>query len=283
MPITELKPAGSEDTKEFYDRDGWKEESGVLKDTRLFGVKEDGPIKQAAHAYRMQRLLRKLGEAGTPLNLLECGCGGKPEIALLPLCASYTGIDFSATGLEVARQRLSRHPVPFELVEGDICDMPFSDGRFDAVYSAHAIYHIPDPRAQAAAFREALRVTRPGGIAVFVMANPYPLAFPIRLIRRLAADAPGISHLLNAIRRKPPLPYRPMSLGWTRGKLAPFGNVSVEVHAMASTWFAQSVSDRYGVGKLLWKLCRHVEQRHPGFAGHLGNYVQITVRKRSQN
>ena len=278
-PTSGPNAAGSEVTKEYYDHGGWKEEGGIVRDLRLFGVREDGPIKQAAHSRRMQHLLQKMGAAGAPLNLLECGCGGNPALALLPLCAKYTGIDFSVAGLEAARTRLSAHSVPFELLEGDICRLPFADSTFDAVYSANAIYHISDPDSQAAAYREALRVTRPGGVALFVMANPYPLAFPIRLMRRLAADTPGLGRMLNAVRPKPLIPYRPMSLRWTRRVLEPFGVVTIDVYAMASTWFVQNVSDHHGLGKAVWWLIQLMEERYPRFAGRLANYVQIMVRK----
>lgn len=270
---------GSDNTKTFYDRDGWKEEGGVLKDTLLFGVREDGPVKQAAHATRIARLLGKLSQAGPPLNLLECGCGGAPESTLLGLCSKYTGVDFSATGLDAARRALSGQSVPFELMNCDMCRLPFPDSKFDAVYSAHAIYHIPDPASQAAAYREALRVTRPGGVALFIMANPYPLLFPIRLVKRIVADMPGVGRLLDALRPAPPLPYKPMSLGWTRRLLAPFGSVSIEVNSIASTWFNQNVLDRGGIGKLAWKFILHAEERHPVISARLGNYVQIMIRK----
>jgi SAM-dependent methyltransferase len=272
--------AGSEATRAFYDREGWQREGGVLKDTLIFGVREDGALKQATHARRMGRLLRTLRAAAPPLNLIECGCGGNPEPVLLPLCKRYTGVDFSEAGLRAAREELSRQTVPFELVQGDVCRLPFADGAFDAAYSAHAFYHIPESDSQAAAFREALRVVRPGGVALFVMANPHPLAFPVRLMKRLAAATPGLGALLDAVRPRPPLPYLPMSLGWTRRLLAPFGEVSIEVHAMASTWFSQNVAETSTVGRTAWSLIEHLEERHPRTSARLGNYVQIAVKKR---
>jgi len=74
------------------------------------------------------------------------------------------------------------------------------------VYSAHAIYHIDTVDGQGAALREAMRVVRPGGRAIFVLANPFPLLFPYRLIRRVFAMTPGLNAVLNRLRAKPPLP-----------------------------------------------------------------------------
>jgi ubiquinone/menaquinone biosynthesis C-methylase UbiE len=272
-------PAGSIETQRFYDQTGWRRTNGVLEDRALFGARRVGPIQRTAHARRMARVLASLREAGSPLSLLECGCGGNPERALLPLCSHYTGIDFSVTGIEAARNALSAQDVPFTLVNGDICRLPFADATFDAVYSANAIYHIPDPEAQAAAYREAVRVVRPGGVALFVMANPHPLAFPIRLTKRLVAETPVVSGVLDALRPAPLLPYRPMPRGWTERILRPLGGTSIRGHAMASTWFAQHVSERGVLGATGWKLMAWLEDHHPLLAGYLGNYVLIVVHK----
>jgi hypothetical protein len=55
-----------------------------------------------------------------------------------------------------------------------------ADGTFDLAYSAQAIYHIDTADGQAAAFHETMRVRRPCGRAIFVMANPFPILFPYR-------------------------------------------------------------------------------------------------------
>ena len=85
-------------------------------------------------------------------------------VSLLDLCASYTGVDFSETGLRQASKQLDPIGVSHELKRADVCELPFEDGRFDATYSARMLYHIPDGEAQAQAVSEMLRVTRPGGI-----------------------------------------------------------------------------------------------------------------------
>ena len=271
--------AGSEKTREFYDRVGWTKEDGILKDRLLFGARKAGPLKQSIHLARTERLVAAMAQLGAGIRMLECGCGGNPETAFLHLCKSYTGVDFSATGLGVAAEALSRTGIPFELKQADICKLPFAEGAFDAVYSAHAIYHIPDPEAQAAAYREALRVVRPGGMALFVMANPFPLAFPFRLLRRCLAVTPVLGKALDALRRKPPLPYLPMPLGWTRRILEEAGEVRITSYAMPSTWFAQNVSEQGWPGRMLWSWIGHAEERWPRLSAHLGNYVCIMVRK----
>jgi ubiquinone/menaquinone biosynthesis C-methylase UbiE len=118
-----------------------------------------------------------------------------------------------------AAAALERANVTFDTVEADITNLPFEDDTFDVVYSAHAIYHIDTVDSQAAALSEAMRLVRPGGRAIFVPANPFPLLFPYRLIRRVLAMTPGVNTVLNRLRAKPPLPYLPMPLGWMKGQL----------------------------------------------------------------
>src|SRR5262249_3652472 len=70
-----------------------------------------------------------------------------------------------------------------------------------------------------------------------------PLLFPVRLATRLAADTPYLRNALNRLRPTPPLPYRPMPIGWMRAQLAPFGKVSLICHGIASRWQCQHVSE----------------------------------------
>jgi SAM-dependent methyltransferase len=177
---------GTAATRDFYNRIGWRRQDGTLVDTRLFGWTK-GPIRLALEAQRKNRLRQVAG--GPDLRLAELGCGGTPAVFLAERCKTYTAVDFSSAGLSEAASALKATKVPFATVEADITDLPFEDGAFDVVYSAHAIYHIDTVDGQTAAFREAMRVVRPGGRAIFVLANPFPLLFPIRLVRRVLDDA----------------------------------------------------------------------------------------------
>ena len=270
---------GTAATKSFYDRHGWTERDGKTLDAVLFGTREDGPIRQALYRVHVQRVRQALLSAGKKLNLLECGCGGNPAIHLLDLCRAYTGVDFSTTGLEMAAAKLRDAALAVSLQEADLCALPFGDNTFDAAYCAHVMYHITEPAAQEKAFREILRVIRPGGVAVFLVANSRPLLFPVRLARRLVADTPVLSAIANRLRPKPPLPYRPMPLTWMRGRLTKLGSVSVQTAGLPSKWFNQRVTEHRGVGGLVWKVISWIDRHHPILSAYLGNYLQITVRK----
>jgi SAM-dependent methyltransferase len=50
-----------------------------------------------------------------------------------------------------------------ELVDGDMCAMPFADGEFDAVVSSLAVHNVYDAPGRERALAEFVRVLRPGG------------------------------------------------------------------------------------------------------------------------
>jgi ubiquinone/menaquinone biosynthesis C-methylase UbiE len=271
----------SADTKQFYEQVGWTVDSGKTVDEQMFGDWEMGPVRHALHQERGARLRSALQLGGPPLNLLEVGCGGNPATGILDLCSHYTGADFSPRGLEVARQLLASTQIPFELKEAHASALPFTDGAFDAVYSAHALYHIPTVAEQAAAFREIARVTRPGGVAVLLLANPRPLISPVRLAKRLIADTPVLGATLNRLRPKAPLPYLPMTLGWMRRQLAPAGEVTISCHALDSTWQNHHISEISVLGKAFWNAAHAAERRFAHKIARVGNYVQIVLHKRA--
>jgi len=268
---------GTGATKEFYDRTGWQRKDGVLVDSVLFTPASVGPILQSMIRRREQVIGELLGGPG--LRLVECGCGGTPALFLANRCASFTAVDFSSTGLAEAAVALQATGIPFRTVEADMTHLPFGDGEFDAAYSAHVIYHIDNPAGQAAACAELMRVVRPGGRAVFLLANPFPLLFPGRLVRRVLAATPVIGKLLNAIRAKPPLPYRPMRLGWFRKQLSKWGDVQITCNAMPSTWFDREVAEKSKLSRWAWQALRWMEQNHSQAATRLGCYVTVVVQR----
>jgi ubiquinone/menaquinone biosynthesis C-methylase UbiE len=272
---------GSSEVKKFYNSKGWvKNKEGIFYDSYLFGEKENSKIRQILNALRRKRICNILASFNKNLDLIECGCGGNPALFLVDMCASYTGVDFSVTGLKAADEKLVKIGLKYKLIESDICHLPFEDEIFDVAYSAHVLYHIPDENSQEAAFNEIMRVIKRGGVAIFVLANPRPLFFPVRLIKRLVADTPILEKLANKFGFKPVIPYKPMKLGWMKKILIIHGKVDVTCYAMASVWFNQNISEKKGVGLLVWKIIKWFECYHPKLAAYLGNYVIITIKKK---
>ena len=267
-------------TREFYEKVGWRVRDGRPVDTELFGDKETGPIRSGLSDLREERVKAALRPDLGGLDLLECGCGGNPAVALLDICCHYTGTDFSPRGLDLARERLQDADVPTALIEADARELPFPDDRFDAVYSAHMLYHLDDSQAQETALKEMLRVVKPGGSIVLVTANPFPVLFPLGALRRVIATIPAVKQIANRLRSTPPLPYLPKRLAWFRAAVGDAGAVSITSHAVPSTTFSQRMSERRGIGKLLWNAVRHLERAQPKLASRLGSYAQVTIIKR---
>ncbi len=270
---------GTRETQHFYNESGWREEGGASVDHNLFGVTEDGPIRKELNDLHQERIRAALTAAGLPLSLLECGCGGNPEKLLLDLCSKYTAVDFSDRGIQMARAAFANLGVAHEFHTADICELPFHAGVFDAVYCAHVMYHIENPAGQDAAIAELIRVVRPGGVVVLVVANPHPLAFPVRFMRRVLAGTPILGRILNRLRMKPPLPYRPMPIGWIRRRLARHGTVHLVGLGIPSTSFNRNVTEFRGIGKMLWKAIRWLDTHYPERSAWLGNYVMFSLVK----
>ncbi len=289
-PLTNHDPqatpavTGTAATREFYDREGWAvRDDGRTVDMHLFGAHANGPIRQRLDVLHRQRAWAALSAVGSPMDLLEVGCGGNPAVEFFPLLKSYTATDFSQRGIEVSQQLLDRHPVKVEnkLVQADACALPFQDASFDAVFSAHMIYHIDNATAQAQALREFVRVLRPGGVFVLLTTNPRPILWPARMAMRIAADTPVARTLLRKLKSDSPLPYAPQTLGWYRHLLAPLlKDLDIVGRGMPSTHFLQHTSETAGWGRHAWNLIDRIDHNHPHLAAILGNYVLLTGRKR---
>ncbi|MGE5623852.1 MAG: class I SAM-dependent methyltransferase [Methanocella sp.] len=116
----------------------------------------------AAHPGGHETTLSFLDFAGVPpgTRVLECGCGtGRTSCHLAQLGARVTGLDRSPVMLEKARVRGEREGVSVEWVRGDVCHLPFADGRFDLVLAESVTVFNPIPEVLA----EYFRVTVPGG------------------------------------------------------------------------------------------------------------------------
>jgi ubiquinone/menaquinone biosynthesis C-methylase UbiE len=102
---------------------------------------------------------------GVGKDVLECGCGTG---LILERVASFAkkaaGIDLSPGMLELARAR------GLDVREGSVTDLPFEDASFDLTYSFKVLAHVPDIGR---ALSEMARVTRPGGVILAELYNPW--------------------------------------------------------------------------------------------------------------
>lgn len=282
--IRSARDDGVARVRDFYEHEGWKWVDGVSGDSRRWGTVPRGPI-HAEISHRHGALLRQcLGldrSAGgaKALSMVEFGGGGQPALALLDSVGSYTAVDISSTGLRAAASSIEPLGLAASFVEADVRSLPMKDAQFDIAYSAHMIYHLPTVDDQRAALQEMARVVRPGGVLAVVGANPYPLAFPARCIRRAIADAPLLGPAAQALRRPPPLPYLPMPHAWRASVLAAFGTTSTYSFGVPTPSFCRSVDEGWLGGRLLWRGIAALEARFPHLALRLGNFTLVVLRK----
>jgi phosphatidylethanolamine/phosphatidyl-N-methylethanolamine N-methyltransferase len=111
------------------------------------------------HPGRLQAIKRMDIQAGE--RVLEVGVGTGINLDLYPRDAVVTGIDYTASMLEKARERAAkRQGPPVRLLQMDAADLKFADSSFDIVYAPYLISVVPDPVKVA---QEMRRVCRPGG------------------------------------------------------------------------------------------------------------------------
>lgn len=109
-------------------------------------------------------LVRRYGEGR---DVLEVGCGtGLILEHVRAFARSARGIDLSPGMLDKARAR------GLDVVEGSATELPFDDGSFDVTCSFKVLAHVPD---LGRALSEMARVTRPGGVILAEVYNPFSL------------------------------------------------------------------------------------------------------------
>ena len=124
------------------------------------------------HPGRLQAIKRMDIQPGE--RVLEVGVGTGINLSLYPSDCHVTGIDFSSSMLEKARERAARKELPVRLLQMDAADLRFADDSFDIVYAPYLISVVPDPVKVA---REMRRVCRPGGRIIFLnhFLSPNPI------------------------------------------------------------------------------------------------------------
>src|SRR3954463_9034999 len=129
-----------------------------------------GPTLHPGRLKAIQRMNIQAGE-----RVLEVGVGTGINLSLYPRDCAITGIDFSSSMLEKARERAARKNLQhMRLLQMDAADLKFADNSFDIVYAPYLISVVPDPLKVA---REMRRVCRPGGRIIFLnhFLSPNPL------------------------------------------------------------------------------------------------------------
>ena len=127
-----------------------------------------------------------------PLKVLDCGVGdGAFSAALASICCERLdlyGVDLSPAMLKAARHTFADAGVDATLRVACADRLPFEDGAFDIIATAHMLEHLPDPVATLSELR---RVLKPGGIIVATMTRRSRLGMLISLKWRTHGVAPA--------------------------------------------------------------------------------------------
>lgn len=142
-----------------------------------YGVVYDYIFERFPPYQRLQAEVRSLVQGSVPesvdrrdIRVLDIACGpGNFTCLLAEAGFSVTGLDTYGTLVEVAREkRRARHLSNLAFRHADLArGNTFREGAFDHVVNIHSLYVHPAPDRL---LREAYRVLKPGGHAVFV--NP---------------------------------------------------------------------------------------------------------------
>jgi ubiquinone/menaquinone biosynthesis C-methylase UbiE len=102
--------------------------------------------------------------AGSPETLVELGIGTGRSFDDLKKRSpiSVIAVDISQKMLRMARKKAKSAKLDATMVQGDVLDLPFRDGAFDAALSTFLVNLLP-PRRVPEALTEMVRVVAPGG------------------------------------------------------------------------------------------------------------------------
>jgi len=136
-------------------------------------------------------------------SVLEIGCGiGTDLVRFARGGARCLGVDLSRTALELAAKNAEHNSVELELVEANGEALDLESASFDVVYAHGVLQYTADPRALV---REARRVLRPGGQAIFMVYNRWSWLNALSKLMRVTLeheDAPVLEkYTIGELRR----------------------------------------------------------------------------------
>ena len=171
-------------------------------------------------------------------RVLDAACGtGDLAIADRKAGATHvTGLDFSERMLERARRKAPE----LEWVQGDMLELPFEDGSFDAATVGFGVRNVADLEL---ALRELRRVLRPGGrLAILEITQPRGVLRPffslwfdriVPLLGKLLPGGAAYTYLPASVKRFPSaeeLADQLRGLGFDEVSFRLFGGTIVALH-----------------------------------------------------
>jgi SAM-dependent methyltransferase len=135
--------------------------------SQQFGTTAALYVQSAVHATGDDlKQIAEISRKAAGGRVIDLGCGGgHVSYAVAPHVGSVVAYDLSADMVSaVAAEAQKRGLGNVETAQGPAETLPFADASFDAVFCRYTAHHWPDVRR---GLREARRVLKPGGFAVF--------------------------------------------------------------------------------------------------------------------
>lgn len=126
----------------------------------------------AIHARHIDELLKRSDRLQV-LDVSTGSCNSLYRHGWMKLNADYTGIDLSETMLIQGLDFMDQQGIPVDFVLGDAMRLPFAAETFDVVLNYGALNGYND---SGKALAEMARVTKPGGLVLFLDEQLYPQA-----------------------------------------------------------------------------------------------------------
>jgi len=270
-----------QNVQEFYDRIGWSRgENNAFIDADKY---ED--LRPVASEYVSRcrlRINRHLSHGGEYLLDVASGPIQFPEYLTYSEKFHFRiCVDLSFTALVEARKKLGDRGI---YLLADITNLPLRTGSVDAAISLHTIYHVPE-REQPLAFCELHRVIKPDSTAVVIYSwgarsiLMNTLLFPLVLLR--AARRVGRRAFAVMGRASASKLYAHMhSPEWFERYAWGF-ELELLGWRLLSHHCSKVYAHRFLLGRRLLKAALWCEDRFPRFAGRVGQYPLVVIRKRS--
>lgn len=195
--------------------------------------------------------------SGKGKRVLEIGVGAGVDFSnWVKHGARATGIDLTESAISLASERLTHDGIAsdqYQLLVSDAEQLPFGDNEFDIVYSWGVLHHTPDTFA---AFREAFRVLKPGGVMKVMIYNLHSWTSLLIWLRRGLIK--GNLSLRTAIFENLESPgTKVFTLRETRDSLAKIGfdNIKLSTKLCAGDLLLTKPSSKYQsrLDRIAWK------------------------------
>jgi len=275
-----MKNAAEEKVSNFYNRIGWKIESGITEDARRF---ED--LRENAQEYVSKcrlRVARHIPDDGK--NILDMASGPIQYKEYVEYSKNFKKrycIDLSAKALEMAEKKIGDHGV---FLHGSFFDIPLEQNFFDCTVSLHTIYHI-DKVKQEEAVRKLIKVTKPGKSVIIVYSNPNSIVILLKslLTKRILRRAKIILKNIKKVAKNEEeltLYFYAYPIEWwnTFGDIA---NVKIFPWRSFESNIQKILIPNNHIGKKMFGLLFYLEETFPNFFVKNFHYPMIILTKRS--